>query len=68
MQVLLNCLLANLNGLYKKQPNDNLITLACAIALVYSSYVASYIASYNMGKAVSTWPQLNINPCSYQLF
>ena len=39
--------------------NDNLITLACKIALI--SYIA--IAWGN----VSTWLQLNISSCSYQL-
>ena len=33
MQVLLNCHLATV----QKRPNDNLITLACVIALVYYS-------------------------------
>ena len=40
MQVLLNGHLVTflkLNRLYKKWPNDNLITLACVIALVYYS-------------------------------
>ena len=38
MQVLLNCHLAAFCTVYsnsKKQPNDNLITLACVIALVH---------------------------------
>ena len=38
MQVLLNChLAAFLYSILKKWPNDNLITLACVIALVHYS-------------------------------
>ena len=50
MQTLSNCHLAafcTVHSNSKKQPNDNLIILACVIALVYFS---SYIDSYSMGK------------------
>ena len=46
MQVLLNCHQAALLQSFqilKKQLNDNLITLACVIALVHYSYLAMYI-------------------------
>jgi len=38
-------------------PNDNLIKVACVFALVL---LYSYVATN------STWPQLDIIPCSYQ--
>ena len=67
MQVLLNCHLAaffvHSIQILIKRPNDNLITLACVIALVHYSY-----STYSMGKSVSTLPQLDISSCSYQLF
>ena len=66
MQMLLNCHLAtflNLNRLYKKWPNNNLITCACSSLLL-----ATYVAIYNVKKTVSPWPPLDITSCSYQMF
>ena len=57
-------LFKNLNDYTKNQPIDNLITLACIIALCFT--LASYIHSYSIGKTVSTWLQFDISPFSYQ--
>ena len=48
---------------FKKWPNDNLITVACATALVCYSYVAIY----NIEKTVSTWLQLDISSWLFNL-
>ena len=59
MQMLLNCHLTAFRiDCIKKQPNDNLITLVCVIALVYDT----------AWETVSSWPQFNVRSCSYQLF
>ena len=64
MQVLLNCYwpFLDLDRLHKKVVDDNLITLACVFALI------NYTAYKMTGNAASTWPQLDISPCYYQLF
>ena len=60
MQVLLNChLAAFLEFEWTVQNNDQMI--ACVVAL------ASYI-DIAWRKAVSTWLQLDISPCSYQSY
>ena len=65
--MLLNCHLAAFVQsikILKMQPNNNLVTLACVIALVY--YTG--LATYNIGKTLASWPQLDVSSSSYQLF
>ena len=66
VKVLLNCHLATFCNCMvysdsKKWPNDNLMC---------NNYFSSslQLATYNIGKTVSTWPQFDINSFSYQLF
>jgi len=65
MQLLLNCHLATfkITNCTKKQPNNNLITVACVFALVL---LYLWLATNSMSNNASTWPQHDINPCSYQ--
>jgi len=69
MELLLNCHLATFCTVcdFKKWPNDNLITVTCVFDLVLL-YIAIVSYKYSMGNTASTWPQLDISPCSYHLF